>query len=152
MGALGLSFPEYVEELHRAVHALGLFLDARLAGEISQPEALVIMHLSERSESTVNELHHAFLHRRSTLTGVLDRLESKGLVKRRPASSDRRTVSVALTSKGGLVAGRIAEALDQLREELERSSHTVKARDRTLLRQLAEAASVQADLEHARIR
>ncbi|GAW93353.1 MarR family winged helix-turn-helix transcriptional regulator [Calderihabitans maritimus] len=36
----------------------------------------------------------------STLTGVLDRMEQKGLVRRIPDPHDRRTVRIALTSKG----------------------------------------------------
>ena len=79
---MNTSFLAYIAELHRAVHAIGLFLDTSLDGEISQAEALVIIHLSAQSSPTINELHHAFLHRRSTLTSVLDRMEGKGLIKR----------------------------------------------------------------------
>ena len=36
----------------------------------------------------------------STITGILDRLESKGLVKRMPSNTDRRTLIIALTDEG----------------------------------------------------
>jgi DNA-binding MarR family transcriptional regulator len=134
------SFLAYIAELHRAAHAVGLFLDARIGGEVSQPEALVIMHLSGHSTSTINDLHHAFLHRRSTLTSVLDRLESKGLVERGSAGTDRRSVTVDLTARGGRVAIAIARAFDELRAEIE-SADTVSERDVTRLRNVAAQAA-----------
>jgi DNA-binding MarR family transcriptional regulator len=36
----------------------------------------------------------------STLTGVLDRLENKGLIRREAAAKDRRVVEIWLTDKG----------------------------------------------------
>lgn len=36
----------------------------------------------------------------STVTGILDRLENKNLIRRTPSSTDRRTLIIALTDKG----------------------------------------------------
>src|SRR3984893_2661649 len=110
----------YVVELHRAVHALGLFLDARTAGAVTQAEALILAHLAEHGTSTINTLHRVFLHRRSTLTGVIDRLDAKGLVKRRAAADDRRSLAVELTRTGRTQARAIVRALDELRAKAER--------------------------------
>ena len=98
------------------------------------------MHLSGHSASTINELHHAFLHRRSTLTSVLDRLESKGLVQRGATAGDRRSVSVKLTPRGRRVAHAIAGAFEELRGEIE-PSLTIGERDVARVRSVAEHAS-----------
>jgi DNA-binding MarR family transcriptional regulator len=134
------SFLAYIAELHRAVHAIGLFLDSHLEGGVSQPEALVILHLAGRSPTTINELHHAFLHRRSTLTSVLDRMESKGLVKRASAEDDRRNVVLTLTAKGRRAAGTISRAVAELNRELD-SSVSIGPSDVARVRAVAETAA-----------
>ena len=116
------------------MHAIGLFIDARFDGEISQPEALVLMRLSGSPGTTINDLHHAFLHRRSTLTSVLDRLEGKGLVERTAAESDRRSIVVRLTARGKRAAGSIEHAFAELQTE-------ISERDIARVHALAEAAA-----------
>src|SRR5271166_713519 len=130
----------YIAELHRAVHAIGLFLDERLEGRVSQSKALLLLHLSTLGDLSVNALHQAFLHRRSTLTSVLDRLESKGLVQRTASAMDRRSVEVSLTVQGARLAAKIAHAIDALAGELA-PSLAVGARDVARLRRLAETAA-----------
>src|SRR5271170_1959625 len=137
---LGTPFVAYVTEMHRAIHALGLFLEARSDGAVSQPEALVIVHLGLSSPSSINALHHAFLHRRSTLTSVLDRLEGKGFVRRRLSKSDRRSIDVSLTTKGKRLAETIAGALAELAGRVE-SSTAIRRDDVARLRTVAEEAS-----------
>jgi len=139
------AFVAYIAELHRAVHAVGLFLEAQIGGEVSQPEALVIMHLSEHPVSTINDLHRAFLHRRSTLTSVLDRLEGKCLVERGSSGTDRRNVGIKLTAQGAHAADAISRAIDRLRGEIE-SSVTIGKRDVARLRTVAEQASSMASI------
>ena len=107
-------FIDYISELHRAVHALGLFIDARFGPEISQPEALVLVQLREAGPSTINDVHRRFLHRRSTLTSVLDRLESKDYIAREVAPGDRRSTRILLTREGRKHANAIAAALQKL--------------------------------------
>lgn len=124
------------------MHAVGLFLDARLGGEVSQPEALVIMHLA-RGPSTINDVHRAFLHRRSTLTSVLDRLETKRMVRRSSAQDDRRSVRLELTARGSRLAEEIARAFETLRAGAE-SGVTIDDRDVARVRSVAESASAQA--------
>jgi DNA-binding MarR family transcriptional regulator len=135
----------YVVELHRAVHALGLFLDARTAGAVTQAEALILAHLAEHGTSTINTLHRVFLHRRSTLTSVIDRLEAKGLVGRRPADDDRRSFAVELTRAGRTQARSILRALDELRGTVEprRKNQELDAHA-DFLHALAEAAAALA--------
>jgi DNA-binding MarR family transcriptional regulator len=62
----------------------------------------------------VGELHRAFAHRKSTLTGILDRMEERGLVRRRLREEDRRSFSVELTPKGRAAAARAHGRLARL--------------------------------------
>ena len=112
--ALSPEVAGYIAALHRAVHALGLHLDAALEGEISQAEAIVLLHLSTAGNGTINEVHKAFLHKRSTLTSVIDRLESKGLLQRRIGESDRRNFQLELTERGRTSARRVTESIGDL--------------------------------------
>ena len=54
----------------------------------------------------------------SMITWLVDRLEEKGLVERRPMPSDRRVKAVALTSQGVRIRDRLSEAMLRPPEEL----------------------------------
>lgn len=60
----------------------------------------VIATLGDTDGLTCSELSQATLVTKGTLTGVLDRLAAKGLIRRDPVARDRRSVSVRLTDKG----------------------------------------------------
>lgn len=114
-----VSFLEYVTQLHRAVHALGLFVDANFGPALSQPEALILVQLLSAGPSTINDVHRAFLHRRSTLTSVLDRLETKGFIARRASAGDRRAIDVKLTREGRKIATAVAAAFCKLADNVD---------------------------------
>jgi DNA-binding MarR family transcriptional regulator len=102
---------EIVAPLERAVHAVGLRIGT------NQAEAHVLARLA-RGPATLAELHHSFGHKRSTLTAVVDRLEAKGLVRRRRSPSDRRSVVVALTAAGRPVAKQARRTVTALEREV----------------------------------
>lgn len=104
----------YVAALHRTVHALALYFEAALEGNVTQAEAVVLLHLAWYGASTINNVHRAFLHKRSTLTSVVDRLERKGLVERRIGEDDRRNFVVGLTHRGARAAERVVAAVAAL--------------------------------------
>jgi DNA-binding MarR family transcriptional regulator len=49
----------------------------------------------------------------SNVTGIADRLEARGLVKRRSADGDRRVKALALTSKGVALRRRVLELMSE---------------------------------------
>ncbi len=49
---------------------------------------------------TCAQLSAATLVTKGTLTGVLDRLAAKGLIRRIPVAADRRSIRICLTDKG----------------------------------------------------
>ncbi|MGE3153262.1 MAG: MarR family winged helix-turn-helix transcriptional regulator [Nitrospiraceae bacterium] len=60
----------------------------------------VIATLGDTDGLTCSGLSQATLVTKGTLTGVLDRLAAKGLIRRDPDSQDRRAVRIRLTEKG----------------------------------------------------
>ena len=60
----------------------------------------VIATLGDTEGMTCAELSAATLVTKGTLTGVLDRLEGKGLINRIPVEADRRSTRICLTEKG----------------------------------------------------
>ncbi|MFI8421688.1 MarR family winged helix-turn-helix transcriptional regulator [Streptomyces sp. NPDC085479] len=68
----------------------------------------------------------------SNVTGIIDRLESRGLVERRPDPADRRVKLAAPTDDGRDTARRLRESLHFAREPLGELTGV----ERTLLRDL----------------
>jgi MarR family transcriptional regulator, organic hydroperoxide resistance regulator len=93
--------------VHRVLEKLGEELrDLGLTpGEINALAAL-----ENDSGRTVADLQQATGQRASTLTGVLDRLERRGLVERRLNPRDRRSFTVHLTDEGERAAERVRAA------------------------------------------
>ncbi len=60
----------------------------------------VIATLGDTDGMTCSELSAKTLVTKGTLTGVLDRLVSKGLIKRDAIKGDRRYTKISLTAKG----------------------------------------------------
>ncbi len=67
---------------------------------LTPPQFDVIAELGGNEGMTAVELANATLHAKASLTGIIDRLEDKGLVERRPIPGDRRAMNVCLTKKG----------------------------------------------------
>ena len=81
------------------------------------------------------ELSRLLVVHRSNVTGLIDRLESRGLVRRRRAAGDRRSYRVLLTPEG-------RRLLAEILPEYERAAENIwdglsAARTRALVRDLA---------------
>ncbi|MEV8564569.1 MarR family transcriptional regulator [Streptomyces sp. NPDC051322] len=68
----------------------------------------------------------------SNVTGIVDRLEARGLVERRPDPADRRVKLAAATDRGAATAAQLRASLKFAREPLGELS----AAERTVLRDL----------------
>ncbi|MFD4728602.1 MarR family winged helix-turn-helix transcriptional regulator [Streptomyces seoulensis] len=75
----------------------------------------------------------------SNVTGIVDRLESRGLVERRPDSADRRVKLAAATDEGLRVARDLREGLHFAREPLAGLSTDERSALRDLLRRMLDA-------------
>ena len=131
-----------IPRLHRATHRVGLHVQAVLPG-VNQGEAHVLAHLHERGPTSIGALHEAFAHRRPTLTGILDRLAERGLVRRDVRPEDRRSFRVSPTPRGRRLAARVHAALLRL----ERSALAgLPQRDAEAFRRVADALAREARL------
>jgi DNA-binding MarR family transcriptional regulator len=105
-----------VQSLRRATH----FVSETLATELeelalTQGEMHVLADLAGLAGgATPGELHRAFGHRHSTVTGILDRLERKGLIERPVDPGDRRSRPVRLTAHGRGAAARVTGAVARI--------------------------------------
>lgn len=75
----------------------------------------------------------------SNVTGIVDRLESRGLVERRPDPKDRRVKLAAATEEGRRLARGLREPLDFAREPLAGLSREERLALRDLLRRMLDA-------------
>lgn len=99
-------------ELQRATHATLHVLGVELAElDLTPSEINALGNLGERSGRTVSELGAAVGSRPATLTGILDRLERRGLIVRSSRPGDRRSVIIDLTPEGARVATRIRRTM-----------------------------------------
>jgi MarR family transcriptional regulator, organic hydroperoxide resistance regulator len=81
---------------------------------LSQGEVNALAQLEAGVPVTVARLQAATGQRASTTTGVLDRLERRGLVERALNPEDRRSFTVALTESGVPVSRRIRQTFTDL--------------------------------------
>ncbi|MFE9022313.1 MarR family winged helix-turn-helix transcriptional regulator [Streptomyces sp. NPDC007808] len=91
---------------HRAVTAVYRPLLDELG--LTYPQYLALLVLWERGESTVKELAVALRLDYGTVSPLLKRLESTGLVRRERSARDERSVLVTLTERGTRLRGRAA--------------------------------------------
>ncbi|MFI9831696.1 MarR family winged helix-turn-helix transcriptional regulator [Streptomyces sp. NPDC051913] len=75
---------------------------------LTYPQYLVLLVLWERGETTVKELAAALRLDYGTVSPLLKRLESAGMVRRERAAHDERSVLVACTGRGEELRERAA--------------------------------------------
>lgn len=78
--------------------------------DISAQQSIVIIMLSECIASTAAEVCKTLSHDPGAMTRLLDKLESKGVVRRVRINGDRRKVRLELTPKGKALYPKIVDA------------------------------------------
>lgn len=93
--------------------------------DLTYPQYLVMLVLWERDERNVSDICSQLYLETATLTPLLKRLETRGLVNRRRSPSDERQVIVSLTDAGRAlyaqvqhIPGCMGEALCCSQEEI----------------------------------
>ncbi len=86
----------------QARHRLFTRLDQALmkAAGITAAQSGALYYLMEHDGCLLSELSRALLLDKAAITGLVDRLEHKGLVERCRAASDRRAINIRLTDAG----------------------------------------------------
>ena len=121
----------------------------------SQWGVLLTLHRAEQDERQpglrLTDLGDRLLVRPPSVTGVVDRLDRLGLLKREPSNEDARAKVVSLTPAGRELAQRVFEAMPQ---HVESILWDLSMEDRQELRRLLELVSGRLELlggagEHA---
>jgi len=83
----------------------------------SQARVLGLLHFAEKPLRP-SLLATLLFQETQSITGILNRIEAHGWVRRAPDPEDRRAVSIELTPKGKEVAAEIVSISEQLYEDL----------------------------------
>ena len=77
------------------------------------PQAQALLELDPERTVPMSVLAQCLHNDPSNITGIVDRLEAKGLVERRPRATDRRIKALALTEEGHRVRQRLRAIADE---------------------------------------
>jgi DNA-binding MarR family transcriptional regulator len=116
------------QEMYRRFAALNL--------EMTPEQWVVLMRLWERDGRTQNELGDSTLRDKHTISRMIDGMETRGWLERRPDPADGRSRLVFLTRQGAALEARLVPLARELIGELLRgiSAHDLEVTLRTLRR------------------
>ncbi len=88
----------------------------KLAGDyqITGPQLVCLVTILDSAQITATEIAKRVFVSPSTVVGILDRLEEKGLIARQRDRADRRLVHVTVTDKGRELAARAPSPLQDM--------------------------------------
>lgn len=90
----------------------GHFLGVARRFDLSPPQLFALRALRADAPSPMGDLAELLHCDNSNITGIVDRLELRGLVERRPAAHDRRVKHLQITEEGVRIRDEIQAALD----------------------------------------
>ena len=110
MGNKFRSVEEIAEELMKTIPIFVRKIHAGMIGDMSLTPAqfFVLMLLQEKGQCRLGDISREFAIAPPTATGIVDRLERDGFVKREHSKEDRRAVNISLTSKGDKLLANIS--------------------------------------------
>jgi len=76
---------------------------------VSFPQFFLLGHISSGESLSMTEIAEKMSHTTAAATGLVDRLEKLGYVRRMHTSDDRRKVSVKITTKGEALVGKVRQ-------------------------------------------
>lgn len=128
--------------LNRASRAINLVAESRLAAhDLTLPQWVVLTALWRADGLMVTHLADYCANGQPALSRILDRMESKGLVRRQASSQDRRSVRVYLTSE----AKELAPLIECYKEFHEIMMKGLDTDQRAMLFQLLEQLIANAE-------
>ncbi|HBC95206.1 MAG TPA: hypothetical protein DC034_00235 [Clostridium sp.] len=82
--------------------------------DLTGPQLFVVMNLIRHGEMKISDLSEKMSLSNSTVSGIIDRLERRNIVKRVRSSEDRRIVYVYITSEFRKIAGEKHGEVDRI--------------------------------------
>ncbi len=98
--------------------AVALFMKECSAFDITPVQYATLVAIRETDDPDATRLSELVAYDRSTLGSVLERLESKGLIGRRPSRGDRRVKILALTEAGRHLLKEVEPAVVRAQERI----------------------------------
>ncbi|MGW0531162.1 MarR family winged helix-turn-helix transcriptional regulator [Streptomyces sp. NPDC003032] len=121
----------------------GLYADvtaAAAAHGLTYSQAKALNVLRQGGPASMRSMAASFRCDASNMTGIIDRLESRGLVRREPSPTDRRVKNVALSEDGVAAVENIRSAMHATHQALDALSGEERAILQALLARLSPAA------------
>ncbi len=105
--------------LTTAQHSVFQYLNGKLSAyDITPSQYGVLSCLWQREFATPKQISEILCLETSTISGVLDRMQKKGLIDRVINREDRREVRVIPTEKGKALEEPISKIIDEVNEEV----------------------------------
>ena len=105
--------------LTTAQHSVFQYLNGKLSEyDVTPSQYGVLSCLWQREFATPKQISEILCLETSTISGVLDRMQKKGLIDRVINRNDRREVRVVPTEKGKALEEPISKIVDEVNEEV----------------------------------
>ena len=105
--------------LTTAQHSVFLKMTERLSVfEITPVQYAVLYCLWENDKRSPKEIAERLKLENSTISGILERMEKKDLIKRSISKEDRRFIQVILTKKGASLKEDVLATVEQVNNEV----------------------------------
>lgn len=106
---------EIIDNLRRVFQAINEYSKtAEKTTGLTGPQLWAIKLLASTSPLRVSDLARLMYLHSATVVGIVDRLESKGLVSRTRSTEDRRSIELHLTENGQAIAAQAPEVAQAL--------------------------------------
>jgi DNA-binding MarR family transcriptional regulator len=86
--------------------------------EVTPIQAMLLFFLQKNDGSSLTQISQGLMLENPTVTGLIDRLEKSGYVKRSDHPNDRRVYLVHLTEKGNKVAKKVLPIVKKLNKQI----------------------------------
>ncbi|HYS29645.1 MAG TPA: MarR family transcriptional regulator [Candidatus Limnocylindria bacterium] len=107
--------------------------------QLSRPQAFLLYEVRSGRPLSQHDVADRLHCEPSNVTGLIDRLEAKGLVERRPDPADRRVKRLLATKKGRALITKVMDRFFKAPPSVNRLSTEEQRTLRDLLRRLADA-------------
>ena len=88
--------------------------------EVTPIQVMLLFFLQKNDGSSLTQISQGLMLENPTVTGLIDRLEKLGYVKRSDHPDDRRVYLIYLTAKGKKVANKALPIIKKLNEEIKK--------------------------------
>jgi DNA-binding MarR family transcriptional regulator len=86
--------------------------------EVTPIQVMLLFFLQKNNGSSLTQISQGLMLENPTITGLIDRLEKSGYVKRSDHPNDRRVYLVHITEKGNKVANKALPIIKKLNEQI----------------------------------